>query len=130
MSEHVAVEKLNGEATAVHYIRLPDFTESGHYRAVRAFEGFENAMHRWFTRHMYVDPKDSSKGFYIGREVPGQYFYIAWADDFEITKKHSHGFYEALPTMRWDSIYDFLNRVQYDRKRRKLTSWDSLKGNK
>lgn len=126
MSEHVAVEKLNGAQIAVHYIRLPDFTESGRYRAVRAFESFENAMHRWFARHMYVDPKDNSKGFYVGRVVPGQYFYTSWVRDFEITKKHSCGFYETLPTHHWDSIYDFLEHVQYDRKNRRLKSWSKV----
>ena len=125
MSDHVAVEKLNGEPVALHYITLPEFTDKGASMALRVFEGFRSSMQRWFGRHMYVDPKDATKGFYFNREIPGQYFYITWADDFAITVKHSQGFYEKLPVHRWSSVYDFLEAVGYDRKKRKLTSWTS-----
>jgi hypothetical protein len=128
MSEHIAIEKLNGEPVALHYLTLPSFTDKGAYSAIRAFEAFKNAMHRWFARHMYVDKNDASKGFYFNREIPGQYFSIQWADDFAITSKCSGDYYDRLPKRQWSSIYDFLDAVKYDRKKRKLESWSELKG--
>lgn len=122
MGYMIAVERIDEKAVAIHHLHMPSLCEKGCYKQVRSYEAFQKAMRTRLCKFKGVDG-DLSKGIYLNRTLPGQYFYTSWADDFEITRKHCYGIYDGLTEHHWNSIYDFFAAIKYDRKKRKLESW-------